>query len=225
MTAITLDRPTTAAPGAALAALRDVRGRFLVLWVIPIVVGAAVSFAPPVLGDGDTFWHIAAGRWMIDHGAVPTTDPFSFTFVGRPWVAHEWLSEVALAAAWLAAGWSGVMLLTGAAAGALAALMGGWLLRWLSPFSTLTTLVVGIACVGPGMLARPHLLVLPVVALWTIELLRARETGRAPPLWLPLVMALWANMHSSFLVGLVIAGALALEIGRASCRERVCMLV
>jgi hypothetical protein len=61
------------------------------------------------------------------------------------------------------------------------------------------------------MLARPHLLVLPVVALWTVELLRAREAARAPPLWLALVMAIWANMHSSFLVGLVIAGALALE--------------
>jgi hypothetical protein len=206
----------------ALQTLRDQRARFAVLWVIPILLGAAVSFAPPILNDADTFWHIAAGRWMIAHGAVPATDPFSFTFVGRPWMAHEWLSEVFMAGAFLAAGWSGVMLLTGLAVGALAALMGGWLLRWLSPFSTLTTLVVGIACVGPGMLARPHLLVLPVVALWTIGLLRAREEGRAPPLWLPLVMALWANMHSSLIVGLVLAGALALEAGLdfKACRRR-----
>jgi hypothetical protein len=195
----------------ALQTLRDQRARFAVLWVIPILLGAGLSFAPPILNDGDTFWHIAAGRWIIAHGAVPATDPFSFTFVGRPWMAHEWLSEVFMAGAFLAAGWSGVMLLTGLAVGALTALMGGWLLRWLSPFSTFTTLVVGIACVGQGMLARPHLLVLPVVALWTIGLLRAREAGRAPPLWLPLAMALWANMHSSFVVGLVIAGVLALE--------------
>src|ERR1700722_18829454 len=163
MTAIALERPKTAAPGATLAALRDVRARFLVLWVIPIMVAAVVSFAPPVLGDGDTFWHIAAGRWMIAHGAVPTTDPFSFTFVGRPWVAHEWLSEVALAAAWLAAGWSGGMLLGGAAAGALAALMGGWLLRWLAPLSAIAALALGLACVAPGALARPHFLALPLL--------------------------------------------------------------
>jgi hypothetical protein len=195
----------------ALQTPRNQWVRFAVLWVIPILLGAGLSFAPQVLNDADTFWHIAAGRWIIAHGAVPQADPFSFTFVGRPWMAHEWLSEVIMAGAFLAAGWSGVMLLTGLAVGGLAALMGTWLLRWLTPLSTLTTLVVGIACVGPGMLARPHLLVLPVVALWTIGLLRAREQGRAPPLWLPLVMALWANMHSSFLVGLVIAGALALE--------------
>ena len=33
-------------------------------WVIPIAVMGAVAFAPPILNDGDTFWHIAAGRWM-----------------------------------------------------------------------------------------------------------------------------------------------------------------
>ena len=211
MTAVAIERPSASQPATSLAALRDVRARFLVLWVVPIAIGAAVSFAPQVLGDGDTFWHIAAGRWMIAHGAVPTTDPFSFTFVGRPWVAHEWLSEVALGAAWLAAGWSGVMLLTGLAAAALAALMGGWLLRWLSPLSAIAALALGAACVAPGVLARPHFLALPLLALWTIGLLDARARCKAPPLALALVVALWANLHSSFLIAFPIAGAFALE--------------
>ena len=190
---------------------REVRARFLVLWVIPIVLAAAVSFAPAVLNDGDTFWHLAAGRWMIAHGAVPASDPFSYTFVGRPWVAHEWLSEALMAGAWLAAGWGGVMLLTGLAAAATAALMGGWLLRWLSPLSTTLALALGLACVAPGMLARPHFLALPALALWTARLMDARQRGRAPPPALALVLALWANLHSSFVVGLLMAGAFALE--------------
>jgi hypothetical protein len=195
----------------ALQALRDVRGRFAVIWVIPIMLAALVSFAPQILSDADTFWHIAAGRWMIAHGAVPATDPFSFTFAGQPWMAHEWLSEVLMAGAWLAAGWSGVMLLTGLAVGAVAALSGAWLLRWLSPLSSVAALAVGLACVAPGMLARPHLLALPLLAFWTIELLKAREAGRAPGLCLALVMVLWANLHSSFIVGAGLAAALALE--------------
>lgn len=211
MTAVALDPPKTAPPSAALAALHDVRARFLLIWVIPIALGAAVSFAPQALGDGDTFWHIAAGRWMIAHGAVPATDPFSFTFVGRPWVAHEWLSEVALAGAWLAAGWNGVMLLTGFAAAALAALMGRWLLRWLAPLSAIAALALGLACVAPGVLARPHFLALPLLALWTVGLLDARAKGKAPHLALALVVALWANLHSSYLIAFPIAGAFALE--------------
>jgi hypothetical protein len=196
---------------AALEELNVVRGRFLVIWIIPILLVALVSFAPPILGDGDTFWHVAAGRWMIAHGGVPDADPFSFTHLGQPWMAHEWLSEVIMAGAWLAAGWSGVMLLTGLAVGALALAMGAWLLRWLSPLSTVATLAIGLACVAPGILARPHLLALPVLALWTIVLLKAREAGRAPPLWTALIMVLWANMHSSFVVGAGLAAAFALE--------------
>ncbi len=222
MTAAAIATPKAPAPTNALAALRETRARFLVLWVIPIVIAAAVSFAPQVLNDGDTFWHLAAGRWMIAHGAVPGADPFSFTFVGRPWVAHEWLTEVAMAGAWLAAGWGGVMLLTGLAAGALAALMGRWLLCWLSPPATIATLALGLACIAPGALARPHFLVLPVLALWTMALLDARERCKAPSLWLALVMALWANLHSSFVVGLLIAAAFALEtlLDRAAWRRR-----
>ena len=46
---------------------------------------AIVLFVPAVLGDGDTYWHIAAGRWMLDNQAVLRIDPFSYTFAGHPW--------------------------------------------------------------------------------------------------------------------------------------------
>jgi hypothetical protein len=191
--------------------LERTRARFLLIWVVPIGLAAALSFAAPILNDGDTFWHLGAGRWMIQHLAVPATDPFSFTFVGHPWVAHEWLSEVAMAAVYQAGGWGALMLLFGLAMGLTALLMGAWLLRWLGMLPALLALVVGLACVAPGMLARPHLLVLPLLAFWTVELLKAREAKTAPPIWLALFMVLWANLHSSFVVGYGLAAALGLE--------------
>jgi hypothetical protein len=103
------------------------------------------------------------------------------------------------------------MLLTGLAAAALAAVMASWLLRWLSPLSAALALALGLACVAPGMLARPHFLVLPVLAAWTVALLGARQRSRGPPPALALLLALWANLHSSFVVGLLIAAAFALE--------------
>ncbi len=191
--------------------LERTRARFLLIWVIPILLAAGLSFAAPILNDGDTFWHLGAGRWMIQHLAVPAADPFSFTFVGRPWVAHEWLSEVVMAAVYQAGGWGALMLLFGLAMGLTALLMGAWLLRWLGVLPALLAVVIGLACVAPGMLARPHLLVLPLLAFWTIELLRSREAKTAPPIWLALVMMLWANLHSSFVVGYGLAAALGLE--------------
>ncbi len=192
-------------------AMARLRARFLLMFVIPWVMTALICVAPAILNDGDTFWHLATGRWILDHRQVPHTDPFSYTFVGRPWVAHEWLAEVVMALVFQASGWSGIMLLTGLAMGGAALVMAGWLRRWMSPLSTIATLVIGLACVAPSLLARPHILALPALALWTVALLDARARNKAPnPLWLAL-MVLWANLHSSFIFGLGLAGAFALE--------------
>jgi hypothetical protein len=185
--------------------------QFLILWLIPVVVAAAVSFAPPILADGDTFWHLATGRWILEHGQIPRADPFSFTFAGRPWVAHEWLSEVAMSVMYRLAGWSGVMLLTGLCIGATAAVMARWLIRWLAPLSTIAALIVGLDCVAPSLLARPHIVSLPILAVWTVAMLQARREGRAPGLWLIPLMTLWANLHSSFIVGVGLAAVFGLE--------------
>lgn len=42
-----------------------------------LAVFAVTAFAPGVLNDGDTYWHIAAGQWMLAHHSVLSTDPFS----------------------------------------------------------------------------------------------------------------------------------------------------
>src|SRR5438094_893568 len=67
------------------------------------------------------------------------------------------------------------------------------------------------ACALGSLLARPLLLALPVMLLWTITLLEARDRGQAPPLWLAGVMALWANLHGSFVFGFLVVASLALE--------------
>jgi hypothetical protein len=63
----------------------------------------------------------------------------------------------------------------------------------------------------PMLLARPHVLTWPLLALWTWLMLRAREQNRAPPLVAALLMTLWVNLHGGFVFGLAIAGAFGLE--------------
>ena len=59
-----------------------------------------------LLSDADSYWHLAAGRWIFDHAVVPTTDPFSHSMPGAAWTAQSWLSEVILAAMYGAGGWT-----------------------------------------------------------------------------------------------------------------------
>lgn len=179
---------------------------------------AVALFDPRLLNDGDTYWHIAAGDWMLRHGAVPHTDPFSFTRAGAPWHAHEWLAELAMAMAFRLDGWSGVVILYGVALGGAALLLTGELRRALPGASLVLTLALAFACIAPNLLARPHVLVLPILIAWTAMLLRAREAGRAPPLWMAMLMLLWANLHGSFVLGFLLSGAFALEALIASPR-------
>ena len=176
-----------------------------------LVVYGAVLFVPQVLHDADTFWHIAAGERMLQLRQVLHTDPFSHTMPGAPWQTHEWLSEILMALSFRAGGWNGVVMLGAVAAGAAAALVGAWLSRFLSPLSVIVTVTLGLAALTPSLLVRPHLIALPLMALWVIALMRAREKDRSPPLWLCPLMIVWANLHGSYVFGLALIGPFALE--------------
>ena len=183
------------------------------LMVLAFALGAfiAAAFAPQLLWDGDTLWHVRTGEWMLTNHQVVAADPFSYTAHGRPWVDLEWLSEILMAPVYAAGGLSGLVLAFALAIGGLAWIMGSELARKLPPFSAGAVLFLALACTTQSWLARPHLLALPILALWTVQLLRAREAGRSPPLWLLPVMTLWANLHGSFLFGLALLGPFALE--------------
>jgi hypothetical protein len=184
---------------------------FFIAGVAAVAVLWVASFSARVFIDGDTNWHVAAGRWIIAHHTVPAVDPFSYTYAGHRWIAHEWLSEVMMAAAFLTAGWGGVVLLIGLAAGLAFALIADELRLWMGPIGQVIGLALCFACLQPFLYARPHILATPVLVFWTKRLLAARREGRAPSIGLTPLMALWANMHASFIFGLGIIAPFALE--------------
>jgi len=181
---------------------------------LPVLVGvlllpAALGSSQTIFNDGDVSWHIATGQWILQHHAIPRTDPFSFTWAGKPWVPIEWLAEVIYASAYKIAGYSGVSALVTGALIALNGIVFFNAARWIrSPLVVLAALDVVLI---PMMLARPHLLAWPIMAGWLWLMLWAREHNRAPPLWTALIMTLWANLHGGFVFGLAIAAAFGLE--------------
>ena len=194
------------------AAPRQPSPRDLVpLLVSAILVPAALGSSATIFNDGDVSWHIATGQWILDHRAIPHTDPFSFTWAGKPWVPIEWLAEVMLGGAHRLAGYSGVAALITAALMALHATVFFNVVRFVRPWPAVAAIVAMDAVLIPMMLARPHVLAWVLVAFWTWLMLRARERGRAPPLAAALLMVVWANLHGSFALGLVIAAAFGLE--------------
>jgi hypothetical protein len=178
-----------------------------------------------MLSDGDSGWHVATGEWILNHRAIPVVDPFSFTFAGQSWVAHEWLSEVLMAVAWRLGGWGGITLLFAGACAALFLIVGSELRRWLPPLAMFAILLAMFVVLQPFILARPHVLAWPLLAVWMIALVRARARGQAPCWPLALLMVPWANLHGSFLFGLLLVGPFALEALIEAKERRLPMLI
>lgn len=164
-----------------------------------------------LLTDPDTYLHLAIGRWILEHGAVPTTDPFSHSMPGAAWTAHEWLSGLVLAGLYYVAGWTGLVVVTALLfAGTLAYVM-RFLLARMEPVHALLITAFAGSMLMSHLLARPHVLIWPLLAVWVGSLVDAGEQGRGPPWWLLPLMVLWANLHGSFTLGLALGAALALD--------------
>ena len=179
--------------------------------VAVLLIPAMLGSSGTIFNDGDTSWHIATGQWILDHRAIPHSDPFSFTWAGKPWVPIEWLAEVLYAGGYRIAGYGGVAALVTAALMAVHGLIFFNASRFLRPWVAVGALIAMDLVLIPMTLARPHVLAWPLIALWTWLMLRARERDRAPPLAAALLLVVWANLHGSFVMGLAIAAAFGLE--------------
>ncbi|MCP3370395.1 hypothetical protein [Bradyrhizobium cajani] len=183
---------------------------------LPWLVGLGVYATLLILGqrllsDPDSYSHIEVGRWIIAHGTLPANDPFSFSMHGAPWVPFEWLSEVIYAGAYALSGWSGVVVVAAAAIALAFGLFTFFLLRELSPTYTLLMVIAAAILSAPHMLARPHVLVLPVMVTWAAALVRRMDRGGPPPYWALPLLVLWANLHGSVILALGLIGPAGLE--------------
>ncbi|MGJ3261864.1 MAG: hypothetical protein ACFE0R_01390 [Salinarimonas sp.] len=178
--------------------------------------------APLLLADPDTQWHVAIGIHILRTASWPQTDLWSHTFAGEPWIAKEWISQILLGGAHLAAGWPGVALLASLAIAAKVSWLLAFLMRRLEPRIALVAFLLGVFLVMHGSLARPHLFAHLLMIGWLVGITSAVERGRAPPLVLALLMIPWANMHASFPLAIGLAGLLGLEgLLRAAPGERL----
>ncbi len=161
--------------------------------------------------DSDAGWHIRNGESILATGKLPRTDPYSFTRAGQPWFAWEWGADVLAGAIHKSAGLRGVALLYGVVIAA-----GVWLwfrLHWAVGGEFLIACIMLLPMLSTSnihWMARPHLIgwiFLILVVLWAET--GGRRFGPRQALGLAGFMALWANLHASFFLGIVVAALYA----------------
>lgn len=163
-----------------------------------LIVGVATLVELQPLHDNSFLTHLATGRAILERGTVPSTDPYTFTAAGEPWVVQSWLASVLYATTERVAGLDGLRALAGLTAGILTAL--AW--RLLRPIDGLVARL-GVAAifvvVGAGLWAeRPFMFGLVAFAIVVLA-----AEGGLDPRWLVPLGWVWVNTHGSFPLGIV----------------------
>lgn len=169
----------------------------------------------------DAYYHLATGKRILDERAIPHRGVGSATFGHAPWHDNEWGFQVLAAAVGrterdadgvtvLTPGGRAALIVLRAAAlaGTLALLVGQMAAAGVgAPAAALATLLAAFLTFGNLFwTVRPQILSYLAFAAvaWLLE---RRRAGRR--LALPaavVVVALWANVHGAFVLGIVLLG-------------------
>jgi hypothetical protein len=175
-----------------------------------VTLAAAVIAILVTRADPDLWGHVRFGADILHTHTLTSADPYSFTS-DRPWVNHEWASEILFAITYAIGGGTALILLKVALVGLVCALVIGNARaegargRALVFMGGLT-----IAAVLPrASQIRPQLFSVVCFAV-LIALLRSADRGHLRRLiWVPPVMVFWANAHGGWLVGCATVGCWA----------------
>jgi hypothetical protein len=189
--------PETGDPRAAVAAVSLLRFSPLLIVLLALVADARRATDPDLWG------HVRFGQMLLRTGRLPSHDPFSYSAPGHLWLHHEWLSEVALAWVYDHFGVIGLKLMKLACAGVTVTCMALAGAETGAPvLIQFLVLLAATMLMAPSMQYRPQLFDFMFLSAILALLARDNARGRAP-LWLAIpILALWANFHGGFFLGI-----------------------
>jgi hypothetical protein len=172
------------------------------LFFILLFLGLFLMTLRPI-SDPDFWWHLRTGQLIAQTGSIPHFDPYSFTNPGKPWIAHEWLSELLIYGLYKLGSYGLLILFFSLV------MTGAFLLAYIrSPFNSRPyvagfVLLFGAIAAAPTWGVRPQMLSLLMTSLVFYLLDRFKAEGNLRLLLpLPLIMLLWVNLHAGYFLGL-----------------------
>ena len=157
---------------------------------------------------------------------MPYTDVHSFTRFGEPWMSSSWLSQVLYAVVLWWLGWAGPVILTSLAIGATVAIFMYLLDPYVDPARAIFLVTLAVLISATHFLARPHMLAFPFMVAFLGGLMAAADRRTAPSWLLLPVLAMWANLHGGFVLGLALIGPIGLEaLWTSEAKDRVALAV
>ncbi len=181
------------------------------LWlVVAVALPALIALLVP-LPAVDLAYQVRAGDEILRSGALPAVDTWTFTIAGTPWLDQQWLAQVLLAGVHRLGGWELLAVLRAVLVAVSFGLL-AWaaMLRGAGSRTAAILSLIAFAVAAPALALRPQLFAILVFA---ILLVLAAARVRSPRAWwvAPLLVALWANLHGSFVIAPLLLGYVWLD--------------
>ena len=151
----------------------------------------------------DVWWHLSAGKWIMEHGQVPHTDPFPVAAEQNPWFCVHWLGSIILYLTSQIEGVAGLKIFRSLFFMAVIAVFLRYSWRRIPHvFSIILALLLALA-LGNRVLLRPDIFNFIFIQLFLVVLFNYEKNPDPRKLFfLPAIGILWANIHlGSFIYG------------------------
>jgi len=162
--------------------------------------------------DSDMWWHLRAGEESLAAGHVYRIDTFSTTRTGESWINHSWLSQVLMASLFRLGDFPALSIWV--AACAVISLGFAYLQMKGHPLLRVAALILAAMVASVVWSPRPQIMSLVMLGLLSWILFSFRKQRKSAYLLsLPVIFALWGNLHGGYVLGLIyLVGFLAGEI-------------
>ena len=171
----------------------------------------AFLFASRPMGDADFWFYLKTGEYILQTGAIPRTELWSFTFPGNPYIAHGWLAGVIF---YVLYQWVGLKFLI-----FLFALLTA-IAFWIAfkranahPFFAGAATLVAVWAALPNIGVRPRVFTILLTSIFLAVLGRLARGVKDRWIWVLIpLMTFWVNIHGGFFIGLMLIGLTAVGL-------------
>ncbi len=152
------------------------------------------------VADFDSGWLLATGRYVVQHHTIPSTDVFSYTAKGAPWIYPPFGGVLFywgyLLGGYAALSWMGAI----ACAGTVA------LIAKRDSAASCVLAIMAVPAIAFRTLPRAELFTTVLFAATLAILWRYFRRGEGKLWLLPLIFLAWVNLHLGFVSGLALLG-------------------
>ena len=181
------------------------------LWAFLAIALPVLAAMLASLSTVDLAYQLRAGGEILDAHAISTVDTWTFTASGLTWLDQQWGAQVILETVFRLGGWTGLVVLRAVLVGLVfGCLLVIGLRRGLGSRRAAWLTLAAFLVASPALALRPQLLGMACFAV--VLLLVSDRRDHPGRLWLvPVVVAIWANLHGSFFLGPMVLGLVWLQ--------------